>query len=154
MRVFDTAWYYGPDIPNQLLARAIRDYPGQLVVASKLGWEFDRAGRLVSDLTPERLRAGMERDLRTLGSDTISVVHLRWSENRAIDARFVDAVAAMGRDARCEPVSPRRPVECGLGSAGIGADHDRGVEFIQRRGSARPRNRRARRASCRFRAHR
>jgi pyridoxine 4-dehydrogenase len=48
VRVFDTAWYYGPDIPNQLLAETTRSYPDDLVIATKLGWEYDNGGRLVA----------------------------------------------------------------------------------------------------------
>jgi pyridoxine 4-dehydrogenase len=95
VRVFDTAWYYGPDIPNQLLAEATRSYPDDLVIATKLGWEYDDRGLLVSAHTPERLRAGMERDLRLLGADAISIVHLRWSSDRSVSEPFRRAVAAM-----------------------------------------------------------
>lgn len=95
VRVFDTAWYYGPDIPNQLLAEATRSYRAELVIATKLGWEYDRAGRLVSALTPERLRAGLERDLRLLGTGAISIVHLRWGNDRAVSEAFMAALDAM-----------------------------------------------------------
>jgi pyridoxine 4-dehydrogenase len=95
VRVFDTAWYYGPDIPNQLLAEATRSYPDDLVIATKLGWEYDDDGRLVSAHTPARLRAGMERDLRLLGTDAISIVHLRWGNDRSVSEPFRRAVAAM-----------------------------------------------------------
>jgi pyridoxine 4-dehydrogenase len=95
VRVFDTAWYYGPDIPNQLLAEATRSYPDDLVIATKLGWEYDDGGRLVAAQTPERLRAGMERDLRLLGADAISIVHLRWSSDRSVSVPFRRALAAM-----------------------------------------------------------
>jgi pyridoxine 4-dehydrogenase len=93
-RVFDTAWYYGPDIPNQLLAEATRSYPGDLVIATKLGWEYDPAGRLVSAHTPAKLRSGMERDLRLLGPK-ISIVHLRWGDDRSVSELFSRALAAM-----------------------------------------------------------
>jgi pyridoxine 4-dehydrogenase len=95
VRVFDTAWYYGPDIPNQLLAETTRSYPDDLVIATKLGWEYDDSGRLVPAHTPERLRAGMERDLRLLGTDAISIVHLRWGSDRSVNESFRRAVAAM-----------------------------------------------------------
>jgi len=58
VRVFDTAWYYGPDIPNRLLAEATRSCPDDLVIATKLGWAYDAAGRLVPAHTPEELRTG------------------------------------------------------------------------------------------------
>ncbi|MDX6591949.1 MAG: pyridoxine 4-dehydrogenase [Gaiellales bacterium] len=95
VRVFDTAWYYGPDIPNQLLAQATDSFPDGVVIATKLGWEYDHGGRLVPAHTPERLRAGMERDLRLLGTDAISIVHLRWGNDRLVSESFRRAVAAM-----------------------------------------------------------
>jgi len=95
VRVFDTAWYYGPDIPNQLLAEATRSYPDDLVIATKLGWEYNDGGRLVSAHAPEKLRAAMERDLRLLGADAISIVHLRWGSDRSVSESFRHAVAAM-----------------------------------------------------------
>jgi pyridoxine 4-dehydrogenase len=94
VRVFDTAWYYGPDVPNQLLAEATRSYPDDLVIATKLGWEYS-GGRLVSAHTPEKLRTAMERDLRLLGADAISIVHLRWGEDRSVSELFSRALAAM-----------------------------------------------------------
>jgi pyridoxine 4-dehydrogenase len=95
VRVFDTAWYYGPDIPNQLLAEATRSHSDDLVIATKLGWAYDRGGRLVPAHTPEGLRAGMERDLRQLGADAISIVHLRWGSDRAVSPAFRRALATM-----------------------------------------------------------
>jgi pyridoxine 4-dehydrogenase len=95
VRVFDTAWYYGPDIPSRLLAEATRSFPGDLVIATKLGWEYDGSGRLVSSHTPDKLRWAMERDLLLLGTDAISVVHLRWGDDRAVSESFDRALAAM-----------------------------------------------------------
>jgi pyridoxine 4-dehydrogenase len=65
------------------------------VIATKLGWEYDGAGRLVSAHTSEKLRAAMERDLRLLGTGAISIVHLRWSGDRSVSESFRRAVATM-----------------------------------------------------------
>jgi pyridoxine 4-dehydrogenase len=93
--VFDTAWYYGPDIPNELLAQALRRHSGRVVIATKLGWEYDSTRRLVPAQTPERLRAGMQRDLSTFGVGAISIVHLRWGNDRAVTEEFRRALATM-----------------------------------------------------------
>ena len=95
VRVFDTAWYYGPDIPNQLLAEATRSYPDELVIATKLGWAYDHGGRLVPAHTPEELRAGMDRDLGLLGNAGVAIVHLRWDDDRAVSPGFRRALATM-----------------------------------------------------------
>jgi pyridoxine 4-dehydrogenase len=93
--VFDTAWYYGPDIPNQLLAQALRRQGSRVLIATKLGWEYNSGRRLVPAQTPERLRAGMQRDLSTFGAGAISIVHLRWGNDRAVTEEFRRALATM-----------------------------------------------------------
>jgi len=94
VRVFDTAWYYGPDVPNQLLAEAIHACPEDVVIATKLGWDYG-AGDLASAHTPEQLRAAMARDLRLLAGNPISIVHLRWTNDRRVSGSFKRALAAM-----------------------------------------------------------
>jgi aryl-alcohol dehydrogenase-like predicted oxidoreductase len=74
----DTAWYYGPFVSNRLIFEALHPYPGDLVIATKLG------GRRLPDkgwaaaARPEELRRGAEDDLRTLHLDRLPVVHLRF----------------------------------------------------------------------------
>jgi Aldo/keto reductases, related to diketogulonate reductase len=84
VRVIDSAWYYGLDVANEVIAAAIRPYPEDLVLITKLGGARTDDGTWVSGLTPERLRAGCERDLRVLGIEAVPVVHLRWMENLQI----------------------------------------------------------------------
>jgi aryl-alcohol dehydrogenase-like predicted oxidoreductase len=94
VRIFDTAWYYGPDVPNQLLAAAVKTVPEKVVIATKLGWDYGGSGRLGSAHAPAQLRAAMTRDLRVLG-DSISIVHLRWTSERVVDEPFRRALATM-----------------------------------------------------------
>lgn len=84
VRVIDSAWYYGLDVANEVIAAAIRPYPDDLVLVTKLGGARTDDGTWVSGLTPEALRAGCERDLRVLGIDAVPVVHLRWMEGAGI----------------------------------------------------------------------
>jgi pyridoxine 4-dehydrogenase len=94
VRVFDTAWYYGPDVPNQLLAEAVGAGREDVVIATKLGWGFG-AGRFGGAHEPEQLRAAMARDLRLLAGIPISIVHLRWTNDRSVSGSFRRALAAM-----------------------------------------------------------
>jgi aryl-alcohol dehydrogenase-like predicted oxidoreductase len=84
VRVIDSAWYYGLDVANEVIAAAIRPYPDDLVLITKLGGARTDDGTWVSGLTPDALRAGCERDLRVLGVDAVPVVHLRWMERSGI----------------------------------------------------------------------
>ncbi|MGI8552751.1 MAG: aldo/keto reductase [Dehalococcoidia bacterium] len=94
VRVLDTAWYYGWDIANELVAAALQPYPDDLVLVTKLGGARRGDGSWYSDLSPAGLRAGCERDLRVLGVDSIPVTHLRWS-GRDADEHFEQALQTM-----------------------------------------------------------
>lgn len=80
VQVIDTAWYYGLDVANEIIAAALRPYPDDLVLVTKLGGARTPDGRWVSGMTPEGLREGCERDLLVLGLEAVPVVHLRWME--------------------------------------------------------------------------
>ncbi|WP_336048961.1 aldo/keto reductase [Streptomyces sp. CA2R101] len=74
--LIDTADNYGPDVAEELVARALHPYPDGLVIATKGGvvrtgpdlWHI--AGR------PEELRAMCEASLRRLRTDTLDLYQL------------------------------------------------------------------------------
>jgi len=92
VRVIDTAWYYGLDIANEIVAAAIRPYPDDLLLVTKLGGARRDDGTWYAALSPDELRAGNERDRRVLGVDTVPVTHLRWMEGATT---FDDALGTM-----------------------------------------------------------
>jgi aryl-alcohol dehydrogenase-like predicted oxidoreductase len=81
IRVIDTAWYYGPDVANELLAEALSPYPDDLVIVTKLGGARTPDGGWHSFIAPDQLREGVEHDLRQLGLESVPVTHLRWMDN-------------------------------------------------------------------------
>jgi len=93
VQVIDTAWYYGLDVANEIIAAALRPYPADLVLVTKLGGARTDDGRFVSGMTPAGLRAGNERDLRVLGLDAVPVTHLRWIDGASIT--FEEALDVM-----------------------------------------------------------
>lgn len=80
VRLIDSAWYYGPDVSNQLVREALFPYPPDLLLVTKLGASRGEDGSWGKAQLPSLLRQGCERDLRLLGLDSIPVVHLRWQE--------------------------------------------------------------------------
>lgn len=72
----DTADSYGPEVSERLIAEALYPYPGDLVIATKAG--FDRPGpdRWVENGRPEHLRAACEGSLRRLRVDRIDLLQL------------------------------------------------------------------------------
>ena len=73
----DTAQYYGPDVANQLIRRALSPYRDDLVLVSKVGARRDEKGAWLPANRPEQLRAGIEANLQSLGVDRIGAVNLR-----------------------------------------------------------------------------
>jgi aryl-alcohol dehydrogenase-like predicted oxidoreductase len=80
VRVFDTAWYYGPDVASRIVREALAPYPEDIVFVSKLGGARRANGDWYAATTRDELRDGAERECRLLGVDHLPVVHLRWME--------------------------------------------------------------------------
>jgi pyridoxine 4-dehydrogenase len=91
----DTAFYYGPGVVNELIREALHPYPADLVIVSKVGARRGRRGEIFADDKPDRLRSGIEDNLRTLGVDRVPVVNLRLMSFSPPDALFDDQLQAM-----------------------------------------------------------
>lgn len=76
----DTSDYYGPHVVTQAVRHALHPYPPGLVLATKLGWRIDEAGRFRPAYDAAALVAGAEDNLRHLGLDALDVVNFRLDE--------------------------------------------------------------------------
>lgn len=94
VRVIDTAWYYGDNVSNEILAAALRPYPEDLMFITKLGGKRTPDGGWAAALRPEELREGCENDLRALGVESVPVAHLRWLEGHS-NAPYSEALGTM-----------------------------------------------------------
>lgn len=79
----DTAQYYGPDVANELIREALRPYPGNLALVSKVGARRDGAGGWLPYDEPDQLRRGIEDNLRSLGVGQLAAVNFRHLIHRA-----------------------------------------------------------------------
>lgn len=75
---FDTAEVYGPFVNEELVGEALAPFPGQVVIATKFGFDLDpstreRSGRLNS--RPEHIKAVADQSLRRLRIETIDLLY-------------------------------------------------------------------------------
>ncbi len=73
----DTSDYYGPYVTNEIIAEALRPYPGSLHIVTKVGALRDADGGWPPALAPEQLRQAVHDNLDHLGLDALDVVNLR-----------------------------------------------------------------------------
>lgn len=73
----DTAQFYGPDVANELIREALRPYPADLALVSKVGARRDDKGAWVPAQKPVQLRKDLEKNLKSLGVDKLAAVNLR-----------------------------------------------------------------------------
>ncbi|MET8140040.1 aldo/keto reductase [Sphaerisporangium sp. NPDC005288] len=71
----DTAQFYGT--ANDLIRTALHPYADDLQIVTKVGAVTHPTGRLVTAQKPAELRASVEDNLRTLGTERLAVVNLR-----------------------------------------------------------------------------
>ncbi|MGW3603872.1 aldo/keto reductase [Micromonospora sp. NPDC005161] len=62
---------------TELIRAALAPYPEDLVITTKVGFGYDLVGGFTEAVTPARLRAQVEENLRRLGLDRLDVVNLR-----------------------------------------------------------------------------
>ncbi len=72
----DTADSYGPNVSEELLAKALAPYPKDLVIATKGGWIGPGPNQWTHDASPEHLRKAVEGSLMRLRLDRIDVYQL------------------------------------------------------------------------------
>jgi pyridoxine 4-dehydrogenase len=72
----DTADSYGPNISEELIAKALAPYPADLVIATKGGWNRPGPNQWTHDASPKHLREATEGSLKRLRVDRIDVYQL------------------------------------------------------------------------------
>ena len=72
----DTADSYGPNVSEELIAKALSPYTKGLVIATKGGWNRPGPDQWTHDASPEHLRKAIEGSLKRLRLDRIDVYQL------------------------------------------------------------------------------
>src|SRR5262245_60804436 len=70
----DTAEFYGEGTANAMIRAALRPYPADLALVSKVG-AVRVGGTLVAAQKPAELRAAVEANLTTLGAESLAAVN-------------------------------------------------------------------------------
>lgn len=73
----DTSDFYGPHVTNKLIKQALRPYPDDLCIVTKVGARRDDKANWLPAFSAEELTQAVEDNLRNLGLDVIEVVNLR-----------------------------------------------------------------------------
>jgi pyridoxine 4-dehydrogenase len=74
----DTSDYYGPHVTNRLIREALRPYPDDLVIVTKIGARRGADGSWLPASSPKDLKKAVHDNLRNLGLDVLDVVNLRF----------------------------------------------------------------------------
>lgn len=73
----DTADFYGPNVTNQIIRKALSPYPEDLVIVTKVSARRGEDGSWIPAFSREELTAQVNDNLRNLGVDVLDVVNLR-----------------------------------------------------------------------------
>jgi pyridoxine 4-dehydrogenase len=73
----DTSDYYGPQVTNQIIRRALHPYPKGLVIVTKLGARRGADASWIPALSRQELIDGAHDNLKNLGLEALDVVNLR-----------------------------------------------------------------------------
>ncbi len=96
----DTADYYGDDVTNRLIVEALHPYNDDLVICTKVGATRKPDKSWVLYNKPEELRNSIERNLRTLKREQITLVHFRVMHGDKGFEQGLEAMFAMQREGK------------------------------------------------------
>jgi pyridoxine 4-dehydrogenase len=91
----DTAYAYGPEVSEELIAEALHPYPGGLAIATKGGLTRSGPGQWERDGRPEHLREVCEGSLRRLRVERIDVYQLHAVDPKVPLEESVGALAEL-----------------------------------------------------------
>jgi pyridoxine 4-dehydrogenase len=89
----DTADYYGDDVTNRLINEALHPYTSNLVICTKVGATRKPDASWIPFNKPEQLRIAIDRNLSTLQTDQVKLVHFRVMPGA--DVPFKESMQAM-----------------------------------------------------------
>ena len=92
VNLIDTADSYGPEVAERLIAEALHPYPGDLVIATKGGFERPGPNQWVPNCRPDRLRRCCEDSLRRLKLERIDLYQLHTVDPKV---PIEDSIAAL-----------------------------------------------------------
>jgi len=72
---FDTAEVYGPYVNEELLGEALAPVRGQVVIATKFGWQIEDGRSVGLNSRPEQVRRVADASLRRLRTDVIDLFY-------------------------------------------------------------------------------
>ena len=91
----DTADSYGPNVSEELIAKALAPYPEDLVIATKGGWNRPGPNQWTHDASPAHLRQAVEGSLKRLRLDRIDVYQLHVPDPAIPLAASIETLANM-----------------------------------------------------------
>ncbi|MDT5095335.1 MAG: pyridoxine 4-dehydrogenase [Mycobacterium sp.] len=119
----DTAQFYGPNVANELIREALHPYPDNLALVSKVGARRDDKGAWIPAAQPDDLRADIEQNLRTLGTDRLAAVNLRIHNGDDPSAAAVLDRELFERQLTAMITARDEGLIAGIGLSSIGVEH-------------------------------
>src|ERR1700757_1851702 len=81
VNLIDTADSYGPGTSEELISEALYPYPGDLVIATKGGWERPGPDQWTHNASPRHLTEALEGSLKRLRLERIDIYQLHAPDN-------------------------------------------------------------------------
>src|SRR5207237_1274909 len=100
----DMAESYGPHISEELIAEALHPYPGDLIIATKGGFDRSGPGKWTENGRPERLREGLNGSLQRLRLERIDLWQLHRIDSAVPEDDQFGAIQEFQRDGKIRHV--------------------------------------------------
>jgi aryl-alcohol dehydrogenase-like predicted oxidoreductase len=106
LTLIDTAPVYGFGVSEALVGRALAEggLRRQVLIATKVGLEWDHDGKIYRLASPARIRQEIEDSLRRLRTDVIDLYQVHWPDNHTPIEETAEAMVALLREGKIRAI--------------------------------------------------
>lgn len=105
VNLIDTADSYGPDVSEELIAKALFPYPKDLVITTKVGWIRHGPGVWQHNASPAHIREAIEGSLKRLRLERIDVYQLHTPDPAASFDASMETLAQLREQGKIRHVA-------------------------------------------------
>lgn len=104
INMIDTAPVYGLGHAEEVVGKAIHGKRDKIVLATKVGLNWDKSGKMFRDSSPKRIHQEIEDSLRRLNTDYIDLYQIHWPDDKTPVKETAQAMEKLRQEGKIKAI--------------------------------------------------
>lgn len=104
INMIDTAPVYGFGHAEEVVGKALKGKRDNIVLATKVGLNWDNSGKMFRDSSPKRIQKEIEDSLRRLNTDYIDLYQIHWPDDKTPIKETAQAMEKLRKEGKIKAI--------------------------------------------------